>query len=83
MALYRNIMDTTFRLPSNLYDYLVTNEYDLKDINSLRKGIAKYLKAKNKSEEIKQAVHELRNNGLVRSVPYMKDKLVKKLTKKS
>ena len=80
---HEKLLERINELPSSLYDYLVTNGYDLKNINSLRKGIAKYLKAKNKSEEIKQAVHELRNNGLARSVPYMKDKLVKKLTKKS
>ena len=70
-------------LPTGLYNYLVTNNYDLQNINSLRRGISKYLKAKNRNEEIYQALHELENNGLARSIPYMKDKLVKKLVRKS
>ncbi len=66
-------------LPSALLLYLYTNNYDFTNIFSVRKGIFAYLREHNKQEELHQSFDGIKTNGIVRSTPYLFEKVKKRV----
>lgn len=67
-------------LPPSLAYALIDVEKD--DLKAMREGIYQFLKEKNKEESLKQTLHGIETNGIVRSTDYALQKLKKRIYKK-
>ena len=82
---HASILENLDKLPRDLLNYLSQRDdkslsFD-KRLLLIRKGIVEYLIKKNRIESITQAIEGFNNNGLVKSIPYVANKLSKKLQK--
>ena len=78
---HKKALDRIWELPPALLIYLVDNEVDFDDINSVRMALLSFFSKHNRTEELNESLNGLLTNGLVRSTPYLLAKVKKRIGK--
>ena len=77
---YKKLMKDINKLPKCLLEYLKEN-IKKQDINIIREKILTYFTELNKNESSKQTIKGLYSNGIIRSIKYASQKVLKKIKK--
>ena len=77
---YKKLMKDINKLPKCLLEYL-KEDIKKQDINIIREKILTYFTELNKNESSKQTIKGLYSNGIIRSIKYASQKVLKKIKK--